>query len=86
MTKQPTDRELINALSQAAYDTGADYTDFLRSDDWNRTPDPSKIQERTRLENVVVERLIVRDEKIKRLQAEIADLKREREMGWELAK
>jgi hypothetical protein len=87
VTHQLTDRELINVLSDAAFRTGHQYQRWVQQPHGvtRNREHLDTIERRTELENAAVERLIVRDEKIKRLQAEIADLKRERELWGEMA-
>jgi hypothetical protein len=78
MTKQLTDRELINALSSAACVTGSNFTRWINNGAPVRSiGDITAIRQRSSLENEAVERLITRAVKIQRLQDEVADLKRE---------
>jgi parvulin-like peptidyl-prolyl isomerase len=76
MPHQMSDRELINAVSQAAYDTGQDSVEWLGQGKQTALH-RAHILVRTTFENEAVDRLIKRDEKIKLLQATVKDLKRQ---------
>jgi len=76
MTHQMTDRELITELVKTAHITGQEYLEYLEC---GRSSEAHRIhrRERTKLEHQAVGRLRKMRTKIDKLQAEIADLKRE---------